>query len=269
MTNEVQHLTIVSNPTGSFALSLDTVPSDLIPAKQLTADDLSTALEAMSNIGPGNVFVTKLSVNNFDIEFVNDLGDQDISTLVPDNTHLSSGTAEISVVTEGAPEAGPPPGGNIGAYFPVTGYWVSVESAAADSITNDLAVEPVTGLVTFFPRLPQWTSIPVAQLVTPGGPQDTGVVLAPVEAQILDGYLCTINAEDTPGVQLVANADALGLTDPLIYDVDFSQIVYAGGPQDISNFGFEAPQDVTPVCLTDPALVRLDYNGPIPGGKGQ
>jgi hypothetical protein len=271
VTNEVQHLAVgnAKPNKGTFTLALDTVPS--VPISSTPTDvELTAALEGMANIGTGNVFVSDFGGFDFDIEFIDVLGHQDVSLLVADGALLIGGvTVAVSPVTEGAPVPDPPPGGNTENFFPVTGYWVSVESADTTSTaTNTLAVEPIAGLVTFYARLPKGASIPVAQLKWPDGiTRDTGVILAPVSAQIVAGQLCTANADNTPGVQLVCNSAALALPGPLIYDVDFPKAVYNQGAQLLSPFAFEAPQDSTPVCLSDPGLARLEYLGPIPGGR--
>ena len=266
MTNEEQRLAVTnSKPNkGTFTVSLDTAPSTPISSNP-TNDEILAALEGIANIGPGNVFVSSVGMD-FDISFIEALGHQNVSTLAVDTSNLSGGVGvTVSVLTEGAPlPVDPPPGGNTENFFPVTGYWVSVESADTTSTaTNMLAVEPITGLVTFYARLPKGASIPVAQLKWPDGvTRDTGVILAPVAAQIVAGQLCTINADNTPGVQLVCNSAALALAGPLIYDVDVSNVTFNQGAQTVSDFAFEAPQDSTPVCLTDPALPILEYLGP-------
>lgn len=268
MTNEVQHVFFEGSPNlGTFTLALDAVVSAPIVADP-TTDELTAGLEGMANIGPGNVFVTKPVTWSYHIEFIAELGHQPMSLLVADGTELNRGTVSVEVLTAGAPVPGVPPGGNSANYFLVTGFWVSVESAAADSAANALMVEPIAAEVTFYPRLADGTSIQVPQLVWPDSSvHDTAVVLAPVSAQIVAGQLCTINADATPGVQLLCNAPTLGLSEPLIYDVDFPSVTYNAGTQALSGFGFEAPQDSTPVCLSDPGLARLEYLGPIPGGR--
>jgi hypothetical protein len=88
---------------------------------------------------------------------------------------------------------------------------------------------------------------------------NTAVAIAPVTARILQGELQTINTEDTPGLTLLANSAVLGLTS-LIYDVSFSNVVYASAGRSLTNFAFTAPTTATVVDLTDPALTRLPYN---------
>lgn len=88
---------------------------------------------------------------------------------------------------------------------------------------------------------------------------NTSISIAPVTARILSGELEVINQGDTPNVQLLANTAPIGLAS-LIYDVSFTQVIYAGASQVLSNFAFTAPTSATTVDLTDPALTRLAYD---------
>lgn len=88
---------------------------------------------------------------------------------------------------------------------------------------------------------------------------NTGLAIAPVLARIYEGELQTINQAGTPGVSLLSNSAPLGLTS-LIYDVSFTQVVYASKIQNLTNFAFTAPTDTTPIDLGSPTLTRLPYN---------
>jgi hypothetical protein len=88
---------------------------------------------------------------------------------------------------------------------------------------------------------------------------NTTLAIAPVQARIYDGELQTIDQADTPNIQLLANTAILGLS-TLIYDVAFTDVVYASEAQVLSNFAFTAPTTNTTVDLSDPALTRLEYN---------
>lgn len=96
--------------------------------------------------------------------------------------------------------------------------------------------------------------------------RDTAVAIPARNGRIWNGTLSTIDVTDTPGVELVANSAPLGLAgrgiSSLIYDVQYSNVTYAKGPQTLTNFAFTAPVDSTPICITDPALLRLDYARP-------
>jgi hypothetical protein len=88
---------------------------------------------------------------------------------------------------------------------------------------------------------------------------NTALAIAPVLARIYEGELQTINQAGTPGVSLLSNSSALGLT-TLIYDVAFTNVVYASKAQQLTNFAFTAPTDTTPIDLASPTLTRLKYD---------
>lgn len=88
---------------------------------------------------------------------------------------------------------------------------------------------------------------------------NTSLVLAPILARIYNGELQTIDQANTPNIQLVANSTVLGLTS-LIYDVAFTNVVYASANQVLKNFAFTAPTTAVTVDLTDPTFTRLPYN---------
>jgi hypothetical protein len=96
--------------------------------------------------------------------------------------------------------------------------------------------------------------------------RDSALAIPQRNGRIWNGQLSTIDISDTTDVQLVSNTAPLGLAargiPSLIYDVKFSQVTYAKNSQVISDFAFTAPTDSTPICITDPALNRLDYLGP-------
>lgn len=154
-------------------------------------------------------------------------------------------------------------------YFPVTGYWRSVEDPLLTGDTNDPDLNVVSGLVLIRPRLPSGFTAYVADLDDASLPATapTAVVFPVRQARIWEGELCTINPEDTPGIQLLANMPELGLAargyDDLIYDVSFTGVVYdQNSGQALSNFAFASPTDATAVCITDPQLERLTWEKP-------
>lgn len=89
--------------------------------------------------------------------------------------------------------------------------------------------------------------------------QNTALAIAPIQARIFEGELQTINQADTPNIQLLANSAAIGLSS-LIYDVAFTNVVYASAAQVLSNFAFTAPTTASIIDLGDPTLTRLQYN---------
>ena len=92
----------------------------------------------------------------------------------------------------------------------------------------------------------------------------TGVVIPSRRARLWQGRLCSISVDDSPGVELVADDPILDLPgDKLIYDVDFSDVVWAGRPGALKNFAFVAPKvGGTKVILTDPALETVPWDRP-------
>jgi hypothetical protein len=89
--------------------------------------------------------------------------------------------------------------------------------------------------------------------------QNTSLAIAPIQARIYNGELQTIDQANTPNIQLLANSAVLGIPS-LIYDVAFSNVIYASSAQVLSNFAFVAPTSSTTIDLSDPTLVRLQYN---------
>lgn len=158
-------------------------------------------------------------------------------------------------------------------FFPVDGYWWTWDTPDPVGTTPAPRRVVVQGLVDLIPRVPQGFSIRVDDLDVLGDGTlvvDTAVSFPPRTARIWEGRLSTINVEDTPTIQLLANTSVLGLTEDLlpdtegklIYDVRFRNVVFNGKPQRMEPFGFEAPTTGATVVLTDPALVRLPYGGP-------
>lgn len=145
-------------------------------------------------------------------------------------------------------------------YFTVEGDWYDVEAPATSGSTNTPQFLVVSAFVTFTARLAPGTVVYVPNLdLGSGVSASTAVAIAPVTARIYEGQLQTIDQADTPNIQLLANSTILGLTS-LIYDVSFSDAVYAGNAQVLSNFAFTAPTTATTISLTDPTLTRLQYN---------
>jgi hypothetical protein len=164
-------------------------------------------------------------------------------------------------------------------YFPVSGTWYDVESPDTSGDTNQVLYQIISGYVTFYPRVPVGFAALIENLDDGSGVGvDTSVSFAPVGVRIMHGRLSTINRDDTPGVQLLANSalvsKALLTIDPewlkennlaagqLVYDVRFSEVVFASAAGVVSNFAFVASVDGTEICLTDPGIARLSYGGP-------
>ena len=145
-------------------------------------------------------------------------------------------------------------------YFTVTGHWYAVEASDPAGSDNIPEINPIYAFVTFTARLRPGTVLNIGDYSRPDTTTGTtAIALAPVQGRILEGELQVIDRGNTPDIQLVANTPMLGLTKPLIYDVTFTKVTYAGANQSISNFAFTAPTDTTTIDLTDPALARLPY----------
>ena len=167
-------------------------------------------------------------------------------------------------------------------YFTVTGFYYDVESPLTTGTTNADQFVGLTGAyITFYPRVPVGFTVLVSDLdLGSGNTGSTAIALAPITARVMSvsagdeggvvWELCTINPDDTPGISLLANSSPIStyLTaqniqgGELIYDVQFSQVTFAGANQTITNFGFVAPTDDTSVCITDPSFSTIPYAGP-------
>jgi hypothetical protein len=154
-------------------------------------------------------------------------------------------------------------------YFNCTGWWYDVESANLGGTTSDLQFRVISAFVAFYPRLPAGFTAQIANLDIGGGTgQPTSLAISPVLGRIYEGTLSTIDRTDTAGVTLLANSSVISSqiaavsSAGLIYDVAFTDVVYAGAVQTLQNFAFTALTGSGTVCLTDPTLSRLTYAGP-------
>ncbi len=96
-TNEHQSLTIDATG-GTYSLSYEGEPTSAI-AFDATATEVQMALEAIAQIGPGNVSVTGAAGGPYDIEFQGTKADTDVSELSADPTNLSGGAQSATVAT--------------------------------------------------------------------------------------------------------------------------------------------------------------------------
>lgn len=101
--NEVQTVDVSGSPTGgTYTLSFaEQETSDL--AYNASAATVQAALEALPNIGSGNVSVSG-SGGSFTVTFEGDLAGENVPTLVGDGSGLTGGTdpsIEVAVTTEG------------------------------------------------------------------------------------------------------------------------------------------------------------------------
>lgn len=92
---------IVSNATGgTFTLTFDAQTTGAIDW-DATAAEVQTALEALSNIDPGEVLVTG-SAGAWHVEFMEGLGQANQPQMTVDNTNLTGGAAAVTTVKQGA-----------------------------------------------------------------------------------------------------------------------------------------------------------------------
>ena len=161
-------------------------------------------------------------------------------------------------------------------YFTVTGHWYDVEAPDTSGTTNAPQFLVISGFVTFTPRVPPGTTVEIANLDLGNSTSaNTAVALAPITGRIYEGALSVIDQADATGIELLANSalvsasltaqgipsTASGLTaGTLVYDVSFTDVVYANNDQVLKNFAFTAPTTATTVDLAEPTLTRLEYN---------
>jgi hypothetical protein len=152
--------------------------------------------------------------------------------------------------------------GNVAVSGSAGGPWtVTFQGALANQLLSGLTGDGSL-LTGSFPQVQTPTTTPGSTAAS----KDTALAIPPRKGRIWNGTLSTIDVSDTPGVELVANSPALALQDQgitsLVYDVQYSSVTFDGSSQVLNNFAFVAPVDNTAICITDPALHRLDYQGP-------
>jgi hypothetical protein len=156
-------------------------------------------------------------------------------------------------------------------YFGVTGSYFTIDNPPLAGGVIQPTFDIVSALVTFFARVPAGYQVYIPTLDFQNGyAADASVSFAPIQARILNGVLETIDQDDSVGVELVANSSLISASltaqgiqgGSLIYDVQFSNVTYAGSIQILNNFAFQAPTTNTPIILSNPALPQLPYAGP-------
>jgi len=107
-TDEVQTVTITGGPTGgTFTLTFSGQTTAAI-AYNATAATVQTALQALSNIGAGNVTVTGNAGGPYTVDFVGTLANTDVAqmTATPSFTGGTSPGVTIATTTAGGADAG-------------------------------------------------------------------------------------------------------------------------------------------------------------------
>lgn len=101
--NEHQSITFGGAGLTSFTLTYDgqtTASIDYTAATEPTAAEIQTALEALSNLAPGDVIVTGALDGPFDVEFAGTLADTNVAEMTATPTG-GTGTVTIATVTAG------------------------------------------------------------------------------------------------------------------------------------------------------------------------
>jgi hypothetical protein len=103
-TNEQQRVNLDGATGGTFTLAFNAVVTGNL-AFNITASALQTALEALSTVGAGNVYVTVVSPGLYQVEFRRALGQTNVASLVLDDTLLTGdgGGAAVTTLTAGVP----------------------------------------------------------------------------------------------------------------------------------------------------------------------
>jgi len=164
-------------------------------------------------------------------------------------------------------------------YFPADGYWFAAAPPDPKGTDPTPRFMVVSALVDFIPRVPPGFSCYVDNLDVGDGVTgyDTSVSIPMITGRIWEGRLSTINVEDTPTVELLADTPVLGLAGReelkdtnfrLLYDVRFRDVVYAQRVEKLQNFSFYASQSSAPIVLTDEDLERFPYAGPTTYAEG-
>jgi uncharacterized phiE125 gp8 family phage protein len=99
-TNEIQQLAGGDQDGGTFTLTFEGEETAALDW-DATAAEVQTALEALSNVGAGNILCTggPLPAAPILVEFAGDLGESDRDALTADITNLTGGTPAITVTT--------------------------------------------------------------------------------------------------------------------------------------------------------------------------
>lgn len=103
--NQVQHYYNAQAVGGTYTVRIGTVTSGAI-AYTASAATVQAALEAMSNVGSGNVLVTSTEADEFgyayDVEFQGTLAGTTMPIIVIDNTNLTGGSVRATIATPGS-----------------------------------------------------------------------------------------------------------------------------------------------------------------------
>jgi hypothetical protein len=167
--------------------------------------------------------------------------------------------AQVQTALEGTSTIG---SGNATVVGPNGGPWVVTFTGALANAPQSALLGDPSGLTTASGSA--WVPVRPVQLGNTSRTAPTAIGITPRRARLwTTGRLSSINKKDSPNVELLANSAVLNLDFDLIYDVTFEKVSWGGVDAALAPFGFLAPTDDTPICLTDPALSRLQHQAPL------
>lgn len=102
--NERQHVVVAGSPT-SFTLALSGIPTASITTAGITNSLIQTRLEALPNVGTGNVAVTG-AYPTFNVQFINALADTNMAQMTGTPTGGTAPSVTVTTLDDGALNAG-------------------------------------------------------------------------------------------------------------------------------------------------------------------
>lgn len=151
-TNEVQQITLSDATSGTFTLTFDGQTTSAI-AHDASAADVQSALEALPNIGSGDVSVTGNDDGPWDVTFKGELADEDVAEMTIDDSGLNNAINEVQEITVDA----------TGGQFTIT---------FDGQTTADIAFDASAATVTS--ALEGLSNVEVDDISVTGGPGDDG-----------------------------------------------------------------------------------------------
>jgi len=153
--SEVQVITLTSTPTGgTFPLSFSGQTTSAI-AWNASAATVDTALEALANIGAGNLSVTGSAGGPWTVTFAGALANTNVAQMTGDSTNLTGGVVQTFVLSSVVASSGPnhydEPKNWLPVGVPITGDDVRFLSAGEDCLYG----LNQTGVVLAFLRVSQ------------------------------------------------------------------------------------------------------------------
>lgn len=141
--NEVQTVSVGAASAGTFTLILDGQTTAAIPFGATPAA-IITALEALNNIGVGDVTATGTLAASVTLTFVNVLAGRQISSLTGVGTGLTGGALVLATVTNGTPAGLVPTTAEINAAIVLTDLLMGLNASSTGNVV------PTPSLDTLF-----------------------------------------------------------------------------------------------------------------------